>query len=40
MIVTMKNHIPEVNNTGKPPREGGLNAVGDAGSLPNFLMRW
>ncbi|ASI99941.1 DUF432 domain-containing protein [Thermococcus celer] len=39
LIVTMKNHIPEVNNTGKPPREG-LNAVGDAGSLPNFLMRW
>ncbi|MDV3104409.1 DUF432 domain-containing protein [Thermococcus waiotapuensis] len=39
IIVTLKNHVPEVNNTGKPPKEG-LNAVGDRLPLPDFLMRW
>ncbi|ASJ00977.1 DUF432 domain-containing protein [Thermococcus gorgonarius] len=39
LVVTIKNHIPEVNNTGKPPKEG-LNALGNQLSLPNFLMRW
>ncbi|WP_087035969.1 DUF432 domain-containing protein [Thermococcus litoralis] len=39
LVVTIKNHNPEVNNTGKAPKEG-LNAVGEGLSLPNFLMRW
>ena len=39
LVVILKNHIPEVNNTGKPPKEG-LNIVGNQLSLPNFLMRW
>ncbi|ASJ06465.1 DUF432 domain-containing protein [Thermococcus pacificus] len=39
LVVTIKNHIPEVNNTGKPPKEG-LNSLGNQLSLPNFLMRW
>ncbi|ASJ10411.1 hypothetical protein A3L12_03405 [Thermococcus sp. P6] len=39
LIVTMKSHIPEVNNTGRPPKEG-LNATGEARSLPNVPMRW
>ncbi|AIF70238.1 hypothetical protein PAP_09300 [Palaeococcus pacificus DY20341] len=39
LITTVKNHTPEVNNTGKPPKEG-LNATKEALSLPNFLMRW
>ncbi|HII67925.1 MAG TPA: DUF432 domain-containing protein [Thermococcaceae archaeon] len=39
LIVTMKNQAPEVNNTGRAPKEG-LNAVGEGLSLPNFLMRW
>ncbi|MCO6041837.1 DUF432 domain-containing protein [Thermococcus alcaliphilus] len=39
LVVTIKNHNPEVNNTGKPPKEG-LSAVGEGLSLPNFLMRW
>lgn len=39
LLVTLKNHSPEVNNTGRPPKEG-LNAVGKGLSLPNFLMRW
>ena len=39
LIVTIKDHSPEVNNTGKAPREG-LNMVGEGLSLPNFLMRW
>jgi hypothetical protein len=39
LVVTIKNHNPEVNNTGKPPKEG-LDAVGEGLSLPNFRMRW
>ena len=39
LVVTIKNHNPEVNNTGKAPKEG-LNTVGEGLSLPNFLMRW
>jgi hypothetical protein len=39
LVVTIKNHNPEVNNTGKPPKEG-LDAVGKGLSLPNFRMRW
>ena len=39
LIVTIKNHSPGVNNTGKAPKEG-LNMVGEGLSLPNFLMRW
>ncbi|ASJ03039.1 hypothetical protein A3L09_07100 [Thermococcus profundus] len=38
-VVTLKNHIPEVNNTGKAPKEG-LIPVGPGDALPNFLMRW
>lgn len=39
LVVTIKDHSPEVNNTGKAPKEG-LNMVGEGLSLPNFLMRW
>lgn len=39
LVVTIKNHNPEVNNTGKAPKEG-PNAVGEGLALPNFLMRW
>ncbi|WP_048151091.1 DUF432 domain-containing protein [Palaeococcus ferrophilus] len=39
LIVVLKNHMPEVNNTGKPPVDG-LEAVGESHSLPNFMMRW
>ncbi|NJF24124.1 DUF432 domain-containing protein [Thermococcus sp. Bubb.Bath] len=39
IIVTLKNHVPEVNNTGRAPREG-LVSVGPGDALPNFLMRW
>lgn len=39
LIVTIKNHNPEVNNTGRTPKEG-LSVVGEGLSLPNFLMRW
>ncbi|AHF81311.1 DUF432 domain-containing protein [Thermococcus paralvinellae] len=39
LIITTKNHTPEVNNTGKPPKEG-LTPTREALSLPNFLMRW
>jgi hypothetical protein len=39
LVVTIKNHNPEVNNTGKAPKEE-LNVVGEGLSLPNFLMRW
>lgn len=37
--VTMRNAIPEVNNTGLAHRDG-LNPVGTPKALPNFLMRW
>ncbi len=39
IIVTLKNHVPEVNNTGKAPKDG-LTPVGPGDALPNFLMRW
>jgi hypothetical protein len=39
LVVTIKNHNPEVNNTGRPPKEG-LSAIGEGLSLPNFRMRW
>ncbi|MDK2784097.1 MAG: uncharacterized protein PWQ32_1686 [Thermococcaceae archaeon] len=39
VVVTLKNHNPEINNTGRPPKEG-LSGVGQELSLPNFLMRW
>lgn len=39
LVVTIKNNILEVNNTGKPPKEG-LNATMELLALPNFLMRW
>jgi hypothetical protein len=39
ILVTLKNHIPEVNNTGKAPKDG-LIPVGPGEALPNFLMRW
>lgn len=39
LIVTIKDQIPEVNNTGEAPKDG-LNAVGERLPLPNFLMRW
>ncbi|WP_175060190.1 DUF432 domain-containing protein [Thermococcus sp. 2319x1] len=39
LVVTIKNGIPEVNNTGRPPKDG-LRAVGEGLSLPNFLVRW
>ncbi|AJC72309.1 hypothetical protein X802_09270 [Thermococcus guaymasensis DSM 11113] len=39
LIVTIRDNVPYVNNTGKPPKDG-LNAVGEVLSLPNFLMRW
>ena len=39
LVVTMKNHLPEVNNTGKPPKED-LNVIGEQEALPNLLMRW
>jgi len=39
IIVMLKNHVPEVNNTGKAPKEG-LTPVGPSDALPNFLMRW
>lgn len=39
LVVAIKDQIPEVNNTGRPPKEG-LSAVGEGLSLPNFLMRW
>ncbi|USH00517.1 DUF432 domain-containing protein [Thermococcus argininiproducens] len=39
IVITIKDHIPEVNNTGRPPKEG-LNSVGIELALPNFLMRW
>jgi len=39
LVVTTKDHSPEVINTGRPPKEG-LKIVGEGLSLPNFLMRW
>ncbi|MBP1911453.1 DUF432 domain-containing protein [Thermococcus stetteri] len=39
LVVTIKDHAPEVNNTGRALKEG-LEAVGEGLSLPNFLMRW
>lgn len=39
LIVTIRDNVPYVSNTGKPPKDG-LNAVGEGLSLPNFLMRW
>ncbi|NJE09203.1 DUF432 domain-containing protein [Thermococcus sp. M39] len=39
LIVTLKTAVPEVNNTGKPPKDG-LIPTREALSLPNFLMRW
>lgn len=37
--VSLGDAIPEVNNTGKPPKEG-LMVSGRKKALPNFLMRW
>ncbi len=39
ILVTLKYHSPEVNNTGKAPREG-LDMAGSGKPLPNFPMRW
>lgn len=39
ILITLKYHSPEVNNTGKAPREG-LFRVGNGTPLPNFPMRW
>ncbi|MBO8175772.1 MAG: DUF432 domain-containing protein [Thermococcus sp.] len=39
LIVTLKTTAPEINNTGKPPKEG-LTPTRETLSLPNFLMRW
>ena len=39
LVVTIKDHSPKVNNTGRAPKDG-LNSVGKGLSLPNFLMRW
>ncbi|WP_297418135.1 DUF432 domain-containing protein [Thermococcus sp.] len=37
--VEFKSDVPEVNNTGEPPREG-LTPSKKPLPLPNFLMRW
>jgi len=39
LVVTLEDSVPEVNNTGKPPKEG-LTPTREELSLPNFLMRW
>ncbi|WP_297438785.1 DUF432 domain-containing protein [Thermococcus sp.] len=39
ILITLKDHFPEVNNTGKAPVEGAVR-VGSGEPLPNFRMRW
>ena len=39
VMVEFKSDVPEVNNTGKPPKEG-LKPSKEPLPLPNFLMRW
>jgi len=39
IIVNVKTEIPEINNTGKPPKDG-LTPTKEPLPLPNFVMRW
>jgi len=39
IIVDFKTGVPEINNTGKPPKEG-VTPTKEPLPLPNFVMRW
>ncbi|ASJ03908.1 DUF432 domain-containing protein [Thermococcus barossii] len=39
IIVEFKTGVPEINNTGEPPKEG-LKPTKEPLPLPNFVMRW
>ncbi|WP_297519339.1 DUF432 domain-containing protein [Thermococcus sp.] len=39
ILIEFKSGVPEVNNTGKPPKDG-LKPSREPLPLPNFIMRW